>query len=433
VRIVAIVAGLLAVSGAQASQPAVRAIPRLQAPDVPLYGVVWSGRDGNLGRLDPSTLEPVGPALSFREFGAWSFSPGGDRLAVGGSYSPVVRFVDVARLQTLRSVVLGPSGAVERIDWLGPTSAVVLHASPGGTRLAWVNTASGRVLKRARLGIDPFQTASAGGRVVALLPPRKGIGAGRLAVVGLDRRIRIVRLPKIRIGASQPRTGAIFRRVVPGLAVDPASAHAYVVGTDGVVADVDLRSRAVVNHSVLQPRSLAARLGAWLVPSAEAKMLDGPNLSARWLGDGLVAVTGTSYRATTGNDTETQSATPLGLRVMDVRTWTQRMIDASADGFAIGAGALLAYGVRSEWSTTSRSLSGMGVAAYASDGSMRFHVLPAVPIGGVQVNASRAYGWVVDAVNPWHVVVVDVASGTVESELELARPTRLLIGDGSLF
>jgi WD40 repeat protein len=216
VRIVAIVAALLAVSSAQASQPS----------PAPLYGVVWSGRDGNLSRLDPSTLEPVGAALTFREFGAWSFSPDEDRLAVGGSYAPDVRFVDMASLQTIRTVLLGPSGAVERIDWLGPTTVVVLHASPAGTRVVWLDTTSGRVLKRAKLGADPFQTASAGGRVVALLPPRKGIGAGRLAVVGRDRRVRIVRLPKIRIGSTQPSAGGLFRRVSPGLAVDPVSGHA---------------------------------------------------------------------------------------------------------------------------------------------------------------------------------------------------------------
>jgi hypothetical protein len=420
VRVVAIVAALLVVSGAQASQRAARPISGLQAPAAPLYGVVWSGRDGNLGRLDPSTLEPIGPALTFREFGAWSFSPDRDRLAVGGSLAPDVRFVDVAGLQTLRTVALGPSGAVERIDWLGPTSVVVLYARPDGTRVAWLDTTSGRVVKRAKVGADPFQTAAGGGRIVALLPPRKGIGAGRLAVVGGDHRVRIVRLPKIRIGSTQPRTGAIFRRVVPGLALDPTAAHAYVVGTNGLVADVDLRSRAVANHSVAQPRSLL-------------KMLDGPNLSARWLGDGLVAVAGTSYRVTARTDGETQSSTPLGLRVVDVRTWTARTIDAGADGFAIADGALLAYGVRSEWSATSRSLSGMGLAAYRPDGGIRFRVLPTVPVESVQVDGSRAYGWVADAANPLHLVVVDVASGTVERDVGLTRPTRLLLGDGSLF
>jgi hypothetical protein len=331
-------------------------------------------------------------------------------------------------------VKLGAAGAVERIDWLGPTTVVVLHAYRDGTRVAWVDTASSRVLKRARLGADPFQVASGGGRIVALLPPRKGIGAGRLAILGADRRTRVVRLPGIRIGSTEPRAGVVFRRVVPGLALDPVSAHAYVVGTDGVVADVDLRSLAVVNHSLGGPRSLAARLGAWLVPSAEAKAIDGPTLSARWLGDGLLAVAGTSYQATIGKDAETQSATPLGLRVLDVRTWTQRTIDAGAEGFAVGNGALLAYGVRSQWSTTtSQTVSGMGVAAYGPDGSMRFRVLPTVPVESMQVNGSRAYGWVFDAANPWHLVVIDVASGAVENEVRLARPTRLLLGDGSLF
>ena len=410
VRVVAILAALLAVSSAQASQPS----------PAPLYGVVWSGRDGNLSRLDPSTLEPSGPTLTFREFGAWSFSPDRDRLAVGGSYAPDVRFVDMAGMQTIRTVLLASSGAVERIDWLGATSVVVLYASPTGTRVAWLDAASGRVLKRAKLGVDPLQTASAGGRVVALLPPRKGIGKARLAVVGHDRRVRIVRLPKINAGSIVPGNGRTFRRTTPGLALDPATAHAYVVGTDGVVADVDLRSRAVVNHSVAQPRTLL-------------KMIEGPSLSARWLGDGLLAVAGTSYRATIRDGKETQSAMPLGLRVIDVRTWMARTIDAGADGFAVAGRTLLAYGVRSEWNATSTSVYGMGVAGYGPDGSAHFRVLPTAPVESVQVDGSRAYAWVFDAADAWHIVVVNVASGTVERELELARPTRLLLGDGSLF
>jgi hypothetical protein len=169
------------------------------------------------------------------------------------------------------------------------------------------------------------------------------------------------------------------------------------------------------------------------VPTAEAKQISGPSLHATWLGNGLVAVAGTSYSATTGKNGETQSATPLGLRIVDVRTWAERTLDAGAAGFAIADGALLAYGVRSEWSQTAQSVSGMGLAAYGPDGSRRFQLLPRVPVGYVQVNGSRAYGWLYDQSNAWHLVVVDVAAGTVERELTLAHPMHLLLEDGGSY
>jgi hypothetical protein len=431
VRIVATVAALLMVAGAQASTPNARPLTGLKAPDGPLLGMVWVGEKAEIAPLDAATLEPAGKALPVKNIGAWTFSPSHDQLALGSTRSPLVRFVDAARLQPLRSVKLGLSGTVERIDWLSARSVVVVYAHFDGTRIAWVDPTTGKVVKRGRLGMDPFKAASGGGRLVALLPPRKGIGTARLAVVGTGTRARIVSLPKIRIGSTVPRENTVFRRISPGLALDPDGAHAYVVGTEGVVADVNLRSRAVAYHSLTQPRSLAARLGAWLVPTAEAKQIAGPVLDATWLGGGLVAVAGTRYDATTGKDGETQFATPLGLRVVDVRTWTQRTLDAGANGFAIADDALLAYGVRSQWSQTAQSVSGMGVAAYGTDGNARFHLLPSVPVGYVQVNGSRAYGWVDDQANAWHIVVLDVAAGTVERDLTLTHPTHLLIGDGS--
>jgi hypothetical protein len=424
VRIVAIVAALLVVASALASQPAARPFVGVKEPAGPLLGVVWIGSRPEIAPLDATTLEPAGTALPIADAGAFDYSPDRTQLALGGTRAPVVRFVDVARLEPLRTVRLGPSGSVERIDWLGPGAAVVLYARPDGTRIAWVDPTTGEIAKRARLGPASFQAVRGPGRLVLLLPPRKGIGTARLEIVDAVGGTRIVRLPKIRIGATEPRAGRVFRRVVPALALDAETAHAYVIGTNGAVADVDLLRRTVSSHSLAQ-RSLAA----------ETKAIAGQALDAQWLGGGLLAVAGTSYSATIGKSGETQSARPLGLRVVDVRTWTERTVDAGADGFAIGNGALLAYGVRSELGSTTRSvLSGMGIAAYGTDGSARFHVLPSVPVAWVQVRGSFAYGWVADASNPSrHLVVLDVAAGTVVRELGLAHPTRLLIAENSLF
>jgi hypothetical protein len=413
VRIVATVAALLVAAGALASQPAAK------GPERPLLGVVWNGNAAAVAPLDATTLEPAGTALPIKDVGPFGYSPDHSQFALGGTRLPVVRFVDVTPLRLVRTVRLAGSGSVERIAWLGPGAAVVLYAQPEGTRIAWIDPTSGKVEKRARLGVVPYQAAIGTGRLVLLLPPRKGIGTARLEIVGAASNARVVRLPKVRIGSTMPQARTVFRRIEPGLALDASTGHAYVVGTNGVVAAVDLLSRRVSYHS-LAPRSLAP-----------AKALAGQALDAQSLGDGLLAVAGTSYSATIGKSSETQSATPLGLRIIDVRTWTQRTIDPGADGFAVGGTALLAYGVRSEFGTTTKSVvAGMGVAAYGTDGSARFHLLPGAPVSFVQAKGAFAYGWLVDPTTPsWHVVVLDVAAGTVERDLRLAHPTRLLIPD----
>ena len=432
-RIVAIVAALLAVAGAQAS-PAARPIAGLKASAGPLFGVVWFDRTAELTPLDQSTLEPVGATLKVGDFSAWGFSPERDALAFGAVYEPTVSFVDLTRFTTVRSVKLGRTGSVQRIDWLTGGSVVVLYASPDGERVAWIDPGSGRVTKRARLGVYPYPTVSGGGRLLALLPPCKGgIGTARLAIIGAGGGLRIVRLPGIRNGQTKPAKGSIVRRVVPGLALDPSAGHAYVVGTNDGVADVDLRSRAVATHTLRQPRSLLARVGAWLVPNAEAKAVSGPQLQARWLGEGMMAVAGTSFTATLRRNEETQSATPLGLRIVDVRTWTERTIDENADGFALTNGALLAYGIRSELSSTKQGVSGMGVVAYGSDGSVRFRLLPGQAVGDLQVNGSRAYAWVAGRPGLPDRIVLDLTAGRVERELTLAHPTQLLLDDGSYY
>jgi len=47
----------------------------------------------------------------------------------------------------------------------------------------------------------------------------------------------------------------------------------------------------------------------------------------------------------------------------------------------------------------------------------------------VQVGQGRAYAWRNDSGAPWRVGVVDLATGTVEQELSLANPTRLVLGE----
>jgi hypothetical protein len=194
------------------------------------------------------------------------------------------------------------------------------------------------------------------------------------------------------------------------------------VGTEGVVSVVDLRSLAVATHRLGPP--------GFRAPAAASKAVSGRWLDARWIGGGVLAVTGTSYRATVEKGSERQFAAPAGLRFVDVRTWKQRTIDAAASGVAAAGNDLLTYGVGFQWGSAN-VYSGNGIGAYAHDGSERLRVLPGQPVGFVQVNGGVAYGWLIDEQSSRRVVVVDVATGTVERDLRLSRPTQLLLGEGS--
>jgi hypothetical protein len=421
VRFVAMLAALLVLGVAHASAP----VTRSSAASTPLLGVVWSGRDAQATRLDPSTLQPAGRRVSLGQFGAWVLSPERDRLAVGRTSPSAIRLVDVNRMKRLATVRLAPSGSVNWIAWLRPSRLVAVYAHFDGSWIAWVDTRAHRMLRRAPLAGVPAATASGGGRFVALLQPRRSIGTARLAVASAAGRLRVVRLPGIRIGMALPvKPDRPSRRVLPGLAVDPAGARAYVVGTEGVVSVVDLRSLAVATHRL---REAASR-----TPAAAVKAISGPALEASWVGGGVLAVGGMSYRSTVQNGGERQFASPLGLRLVDVRTWRQRTIDPSASAVAVAGSRLLSYGVAFQWGG-GNVYSGNGIGGYARDGKERFRVLPGQPVGWVQVGGGLAYGWLIDEQSSRHVVVVDAATGTVERDLRLGRPTSLLLGGGGSY
>ena len=64
-----------------------------------------------------------------------------------------------------------------------------------------------------------------------------------------------------------------------------------------------------------------------------AKASSGSERSARWLGNGLLAVSGLDRDAT--------STKPAGLRLVDVRDRTSRTIDPTATSFTVAGGVLL--------------------------------------------------------------------------------------------
>jgi hypothetical protein len=440
VRFVAMLALLVTAAVAVQPAPAVRPYAPQKGPpwySGPPIGVVWrlNGPNPVLTRLDPSTLAPGGPRLGLgRSAGAWSFDPV-DRWLVVAINGTRLRFVDVDKMRLIGDVKLGWRGSpITLLTWLFPDRFVaVTPRVAGGAELAWIDAAEHRILQRRDLDALPWAVASGGGTAVALLPPSKtAIGGARLAVAGRDGRLRIAQVPRIQIGSElpSPRDRGVFRRVLPGLAVSAAGECAYVIGAAGVVAEVDLHTLAVSYHSPAAPRSFRSRIGAWLEPAADAKGLDGPQVHAQWLGNGIVAVAGTRYHlARTATARIWQSVEPTGLWLIDTRRWTQRTIDKRASGFALAGDTILAFGVRSEFLSGETRFEGMGVSAYAPDATKRFDVLEDVPISSVQAGGGRAYAWRSDTRVPWRIAVVDVDTGAVEQELTLEHPTRLLLGE----
>ena len=99
-----------------------------------------------------------------------------------------------------------------------------------------------------------------------------------------------------------------------------------MVQAQAPVAEIDLHDLRVRSH----PLAPAARA---------ADGVAGPSRDALWLGDGMLAVTGSDLPSSPGDPD-----TPAGLTLIDTRTWRARTIDplARTSTFAHSAGLLSA-------------------------------------------------------------------------------------------
>jgi hypothetical protein len=162
----------------------------------------------------------------------------------------------------------------------------------------------------------------------------------------------------------------------------------------GEVAEVDL-ARLRVSYHALSQRS----------PQARAKVMEGPVRHARWLGNGLIAVSGGDYSV----DGERLRFTPAGVRVIDTRDWTGRTFARGADDFRLaGVGQLLAFSAT--WSSELELPLPFGVAVYGLEGRKHFHLHEGTRAWIVHADERRAY---IDPAGPGPVDVVDMATGRV--------------------
>jgi hypothetical protein len=367
------------------------------AQERPLLGLQWGANLGpqSLLEVDPFTLAPAGRSLELGHKGvaSWSGSPDGRLLALGPWDDPRVMIVDRVSLRVVREIALRPGYYAQALVWVAPGRLLALVGSCciGGGWVAAIDPERGRVLVERTVPGFVRGHARLPDRLVLLLAPAS-IGPASLAVAGADARLRTAALPETLAG-SRRVPGHDYRMEIrtPGLAVDPEARRAYVLGADEPVAEVDLRALRVTYHVVDRRRTLHVR----------TKDVRGPYRTAAWVGDGVLAFTGWNGRARGRFD-------PVGVHLIDTRSWQQRTLAPDAQRFEIGDGMLLVP-IQT------------GLAVFGPDGTTRLHV-PGRFTWAQAVNG-RAYAWRRDD----SVLVVDLATGAAVPGTP-ERPLTLLDG-----
>jgi len=417
---------LLVPFGGAASRPL--PLTALPPATVPLTGLVYeSGGAYRLVQVDPATLGVARTSAPLAQGYGWARSPDGGMLVLGtgvkGSYeTTALQFADPATLELVGKPVTF-SGVVRAALWPAPRNVFAVVESLGNSRLVSVDALTRKVVAGRALGGQVLSYARFDRGLVLLLGVDGKLAPARLVVVYPDGSVRSVRLGRIRAGAlwNWNAGDGIGQVREPGVAVDDAGRVAYVVDPGWLVAAVDLGTLRVSYHRPL--RTLVSRIASWLTPVAEAKGLNGPVRTARWLGDGLVAVSGSNQTAVRKKGGTVYSGNPAGVSVLDTRAWSVRTIDPEGNSATIGEGILLTTGGR--WSSTGSS--SRGVAAYGPDGALRW------------VLGERSNHWIASVYGSLVVLgkqgnlydVLDSQTGNVlRSDVATPFPT-LLLGQGS--
>jgi hypothetical protein len=303
---------------------------RASSPAVP--GLVYTPGYGNsiVARYDPVTLERSGPRVRLGgNANSWSWSPRRRYLAVASSPQRLT-VIEVATMRVVSRTRLAPGGGVTRaVTWAGDRVLAVVEA-PSGAVVTSVDPLAGRAVRTTRLA-RPFayQLDRLPDGLVFLLGARNRSGPALVAVVDATGEPRVATVRQARVGSV-------------GLAVDPVGRKAYLAEGERVFT-VDLRTLAVSDQGPLR---------------TVAKAPLGSERSARWLGNGLLAVSGL--------DRDAVSAKPAGLRLVDVRDRTSRTIDPMATSFTVAAGLLVV-----EDRSSRRALN---VTAYGFDAGQRYRL-----------------------------------------------------------
>lgn len=433
---VAIVALVGAISSPRSDATEAGPARAAKAPQV--LGISYETPRGTLAWFEPTTLRmlpgrkaPLGGHLA-----SWAFSADRRTLAVGscegpGASTPGIRFVDANRMRVQGDVELArySRGCVSALTWLRPERllAVVSTGASSVSEVALVDTRARRVLRRSPLTASPTAVGRTGDELILLVTSFGEFAPARLAVIDSDGAVRVRVVERVLAGTVVDASSAEYRAktIQPGLAVDPDRRRAFVVPASGPVAEVDLATLDVSYHELDRP-SLLGRLLRWVTPAAQAKVIEGPVREARWLGDGMLAVSGVDYSVEVGasGDAARLRETPAGVRLIDTHSWTSRVLEPEASGVAVGAGLVVAQGGR--WDSVEERGYGPGLRAFGLDGNERWRLRDgeyrwldaAGPVGYVRLDGSTAD-------------VVDLGSGIVMARVARNPFPQLLAGQSS--
>lgn len=412
-------AALALFAGAAAPRTeATSALPASAAKSFPpVLGISYRAPHGALAWFDPLTLQVLRgrKAPLAGHTGSWAFSADRGLLAIASCAGdqeqlPGIRFVNARAMRVVGSLRLSRyRGCATGLTWLRRDRLLaVTSTSSGDDRQAVVVDPVARcVLRRTALPSWPSAVGRAREELVLLLGSSGVFAPARVAVVDAEGRARLGALERIVAGTVSEGEGEEHRArtIQPGLAVDPDGRRAFVVPASGPVAEVDLETLAVSYHELHRPSPLRRAL-RWLDPAAQAKAIEGPVREARWLGGGAIAVSGTDYSIVRKDGEELMAQAPAGLTLVDTGSWTARVLDREASGFAAASGLVIAQGGR--WDSELDRGLGPGLRAFGLDGRERWRLHPgqyrwldpAGPVGYVWLGEGRAE-------------VVELATGSV--------------------
>jgi hypothetical protein len=356
------------------------------APSPPLLALTGGGlgSTSRLVALEPRTLEPRArrvlslPGWAFgRE---WARSPDDGRIALVPKPSEThERLFVISTLGSLRVLARLPLPGEDacRLVWpsarrllLVLTRGAACYTTFDSPRVLVVDPLRARAVAQHPLSARAMVIASARTRagLAPLLASPARLSGARLVLVGAAGTGEIP-LPSLH---TQPR--ALDKSIMAGavgLAIDRRGGRAYIVEPGGRVMDVDLASGRV------SVRALRLRK-----PAAAAKGTTGPVVQALWLGRGFLAITGV-------RPGPSGRLVPLGLRILDTRSWRSRLIDADATGVAHAGTTTLAF--QPFFEQLGPRATAIGLRAYSRDGALRFHAFPGQAITTARLHGRYAY------------------------------------------
>jgi hypothetical protein len=259
-------------------------------PSDPLYGIVRATGGRMLARIGRPTLRarpsPQIPLPAGVYGVSWAFSPACDAVALGG-YTGRVELVDLERGRRMASLDFGGRSKVSHVAWPRPDRLTALAGPFEAPRVITVSVPGRRVVGSRPIGGRAWVSEATSLGIVVLAAPADRIGTATLVLANPDGGLLRVPLHRIRAGLDEVGPARMARQVTPGLAVDPTGGRAYMVAAnEPLVAEVNLASGTATYHRLRGGGGEAAG------PVAAKGLAYGAFRTARWIGDGTIAVSG---------------------------------------------------------------------------------------------------------------------------------------------